>query len=166
MLLISIFFYVRQPAADVDSILSFLGYLCMIFNIATVAAPLIALVNKFHVSQAFWSVLWFLSIFCFLYGSRSALLEVSNKVLEEFLNVVCTLQNLYQPISTFLQEEVIRSRSTENLPLPLCIANLIVTTEWLLYGVVVNDFFIKVCVLFYTSRFILCFLCSLSIVMF
>uniref|UniRef100_A0A914RD89 Sugar transporter SWEET1 n=1 Tax=Parascaris equorum TaxID=6256 RepID=A0A914RD89_PAREQ len=42
-----------------------------------------------------------------------------------------------------LYGEVIRSKTTKNLPLPLCIATLLVTSEWLLYGFLVEDIFIK-----------------------
>uniref|UniRef100_A0A9J2Q7Y1 Sugar transporter SWEET1 n=1 Tax=Ascaris lumbricoides TaxID=6252 RepID=A0A9J2Q7Y1_ASCLU len=75
--------YVEYSQHAKEIILDHLGYICVAFNVATVAAPLLAL------------------------------------------------------------GEVIRSKSTENLPLPLCLANLLVTSEWLLYGFLVEDFFIK-----------------------
>ncbi|KHN74721.1 Sugar transporter SWEET1 [Toxocara canis] len=75
--------YVRHSNDALEVVLNRLGFVCLAFNIATVAAPLLAL------------------------------------------------------------GEVIRSRSTENLPLPLCFANFLVTSEWLLYGFLINDFFIK-----------------------
>ena len=34
---------------------------------------------------------------------------------------------------------VIRKRSTQTLPLPLCIANFMVSTEWFIYGLLVRD---------------------------
>ncbi|VDK28706.1 unnamed protein product [Anisakis simplex] len=78
--------YVRYSSDSTEVILDHLGLVCAAFNVATVAAPLMAL------------------------------------------------------------GEVIRMRSTENLPLPLCFANLLVTSEWLWYGILVDDFYIKVCV--------------------
>uniref|UniRef100_A0A915AXI5 Sugar transporter SWEET n=1 Tax=Parascaris univalens TaxID=6257 RepID=A0A915AXI5_PARUN len=75
--------YVKCSQYAKEIILDHLGYICVVFNVATVAAPLLAL------------------------------------------------------------GEVIRSKTTKNLPLPLCIATLLVTSEWLLYGFLVEDFFIK-----------------------
>ncbi|VDK67851.1 unnamed protein product [Litomosoides sigmodontis] len=40
--------------------------------------------------------------------------------------------------------EVFRTRCTETMPLPLCCLTLLVTTEWLLYGILIDDVYIKV----------------------
>uniref|UniRef100_A0A914DCD2 Sugar transporter SWEET1 n=1 Tax=Acrobeloides nanus TaxID=290746 RepID=A0A914DCD2_9BILA len=37
---------------------------------------------------------------------------------------------------------VIRRRATSTLPLPLCIANFLVSGEWFLYGILVWDFYL------------------------
>ncbi|GMR44966.1 hypothetical protein PMAYCL1PPCAC_15161 [Pristionchus mayeri] len=37
---------------------------------------------------------------------------------------------------------VIRRRATSTLPLPLCIANFLVSSEWFLYGILVKDFYL------------------------
>lgn len=37
---------------------------------------------------------------------------------------------------------VIRKRSTQTLPLPLCIANFMVSSEWFIYGLLVKDFYL------------------------
>lgn len=39
---------------------------------------------------------------------------------------------------------VIRRRATSTLPLPLCIANFMVSSEWFLYGLLVKDFYLIV----------------------
>lgn len=61
-----------------------------------------------------------------------------------FLGILCMTFNIATvaaPLAAL--HEVIKNRSTEYLPLPLCIANLLVTSEWLLYGILVDDFYIK-----------------------
>ncbi|MCP9265648.1 Sugar transporter SWEET [Dirofilaria immitis] len=37
---------------------------------------------------------------------------------------------------------VLRQRSCETLPLPMCIANLLVSSQWALYGILVSDIYI------------------------
>ena len=37
---------------------------------------------------------------------------------------------------------VIRRRATSTLPLPLCVANFLVSSEWFLYGILVKDFYL------------------------
>ncbi|VDK88020.1 unnamed protein product [Onchocerca ochengi] len=39
---------------------------------------------------------------------------------------------------------VLRQRNCETLPLPLCIANLLVSSQWALYGVLISDIYIIV----------------------
>ncbi|CAG9534329.1 unnamed protein product [Cercopithifilaria johnstoni] len=40
--------------------------------------------------------------------------------------------------------EVFRTRCTETMPLPLCCLTLLVTAEWLLYGILIDDIYIQV----------------------
>lgn len=42
------------------------------------------------------------------------------------------------------QKVVIRRRATSTLPLPLCIANFMVSTEWFIYGLLKWDFYLIV----------------------
>lgn len=61
------------------------------------------------------------------------------------LGMVCTLWtvvNYGSPLATLA--EVVRSRSTESLAFPLCAANLVVGTEWFIYGLMLQDMFIQV----------------------
>lgn len=39
---------------------------------------------------------------------------------------------------------VLRQRTCETLPLPMCVANLLVSSQWALYGVLVSDIYIIV----------------------
>lgn len=54
-----------------------------------------------------------------------------------FLNVA----NFSAPLAGL--KDVIRLASTENLPFPLCLANLLVSIQWLLYGYLVEDFYLE-----------------------
>ena len=40
--------------------------------------------------------------------------------------------------------DVVRTKSTENLAFPLCLANFVCALEWFAYGYVKGDYFIKV----------------------
>ncbi|VIO91868.1 Uncharacterized protein BM_BM6446 [Brugia malayi] len=42
------------------------------------------------------------------------------------------------------KHEVFRTRCTETMPLPLCCLTFLVTTEWLLYGILIDDIYIKI----------------------
>ena len=46
------------------------------------------------------------------------------------------------PLASLAQ--VIRSRSTEVLPFPLILANFVVTSQWWLYGIILDDNFVLV----------------------
>lgn len=64
------------------------------------------------------------------------------------------LQKLECPIkflNNFLEKTVIRRRATSTLPLPLCIANFLVSSEWFLYGILVKDFYLIVSTRLYST---------------
>lgn len=42
------------------------------------------------------------------------------------------------------QGQVIRTKSTESMPFMLCVTNMAVSVQWLLYGILVDDFYMKV----------------------
>jgi|UniRef100_A0AC35G5G2 solute carrier family 50 protein (sugar transporter) len=71
----------------------------------------------------------------------------SDRALEEKQNVlgtICMVLNIAaigSPLADIGQ--VIRNKSTESLPFALCVANMIVSVQWLLYGILVDDFYIK-----------------------
>uniref|UniRef100_A0A914KHD9 Sugar transporter SWEET1 n=1 Tax=Meloidogyne incognita TaxID=6306 RepID=A0A914KHD9_MELIC len=59
------------------------------------------------------------------------------------LGIICTTLNTMDfaaPLSGL--RVVIRRRATSTLPLPLCIANFMVSTEWFIYGLLVWDFYL------------------------
>ncbi|KAF7636850.1 hypothetical protein Mgra_00003794 [Meloidogyne graminicola] len=59
------------------------------------------------------------------------------------LGIICTTLNTMDfaaPLSGL--RVVIRRRATSTLPLPLCIANFLVSTEWFIYGLLVWDFYL------------------------
>ncbi|KAL3103135.1 hypothetical protein niasHS_002321 [Heterodera schachtii] len=64
---------------------------------------------------------------------------------ENFLGIVCMFLNIATIASPLLDVgQVLRTKSTESLPFLLCLANLAVCVQWLLYGVLVDDFYMKV----------------------
>jgi solute carrier family 50 protein (sugar transporter) len=59
------------------------------------------------------------------------------------LGVVCLTLNIADfgaPLAGL--KVVLRRRATSTLPLPLCIANALVSTEWFVYGLLKNDFYL------------------------
>ncbi|KRY76413.1 Sugar transporter SWEET1 [Trichinella pseudospiralis] len=56
--------------------------------------------------------------------------------------LVLNVLNFASPLAVL--KEVIKSKSCESLPLPLCAANLIVAAQWFLYGLLVSDPYIKI----------------------
>lgn len=59
------------------------------------------------------------------------------------LGIVCLILNVSDfaaPLAGI--KVVIRRRATSTLPLPLCIANFMVSSEWFLYGLLVKDFYL------------------------
>uniref|UniRef100_A0A914YTY4 Sugar transporter SWEET n=1 Tax=Panagrolaimus superbus TaxID=310955 RepID=A0A914YTY4_9BILA len=71
----------------------------------------------------------------------------SERSLEEKQNVlgtICMVLNIAtigSPLADIGQ--VISTKSTESLPFALCVANMVVSVQWLLYGFLINDFYIK-----------------------
>ncbi|PIO66917.1 mtN3/saliva family protein, partial [Teladorsagia circumcincta] len=63
----------------------------------------------------------------------------------ESLGVICVVLNIASIGAPLFQiGEVIRTKNSESLPLPLCLACFAVSLQWLLYGVLVKDFVIQV----------------------
>ncbi|VDM60929.1 unnamed protein product [Angiostrongylus costaricensis] len=61
------------------------------------------------------------------------------------LGVICIILNIASIGAPLFQiGEVIRTKNSETLPLPLCLACFAVSLQWLLYGILVNDFVIQV----------------------
>ncbi|KAI1724820.1 sugar efflux transporter for intercellular exchange domain-containing protein [Ditylenchus destructor] len=64
---------------------------------------------------------------------------------EGILGVICMLLNIASIGSPLLDVgQVIRTKSTESLPFMLCAGNMAVSIQWLLYGILVDDFYMKV----------------------
>jgi len=64
---------------------------------------------------------------------------------ENFMGLICMILNVLS-ISAPLMDigQVIRTKSTESLPFMLCSGNLCVSLQWVLYGVMIDDFYMKV----------------------
>ncbi|EPB75210.1 mtN3/saliva family protein [Ancylostoma ceylanicum] len=63
----------------------------------------------------------------------------------EPLGVICVLLNIASIGAPLIQiGEVIRTKNSESMPLPLCLACFAVSLQWLCYGILVKDFFIQV----------------------
>lgn len=64
---------------------------------------------------------------------------------ENILGVICMFLNIATIASPLVDvRQVIRTRSTESMPLMLCFANMAVSAQWLLYGILMDDFYMKV----------------------
>jgi len=61
------------------------------------------------------------------------------------LGLICMVLNVAS-ISAPLMDvsQVMRTQSTESLPFLLCLGNMICSLQWLIYGILVDDFYIKV----------------------
>jgi len=60
------------------------------------------------------------------------------------LGMMCMILNIITfaaPLAGL--RDVIKDQSCESLPLPLCVANLLVSAQWFLYGILVSDPYIK-----------------------
>uniref|UniRef100_A0A0R3RQ23 Sugar transporter SWEET n=1 Tax=Elaeophora elaphi TaxID=1147741 RepID=A0A0R3RQ23_9BILA len=67
------------------------------------------------------------------------------EVIRSHLGMCCVIFNILTvaaPLEAL--REVLRTRCTETMPLPLCCLTLLVTTEWLLYGFLIDDIYMKV----------------------
>ncbi|KAL7069717.1 hypothetical protein ACQ4LE_010766 [Meloidogyne hapla] len=72
-------------------------------------------------------------------------LSLSLNQKENFLGVICMLLNIATIASPLADiGQIIRSKSTESLPFMLCLANMTVCLQWLLYGFLVDDLYMKV----------------------
>uniref|UniRef100_A0A0N5AFT7 Sugar transporter SWEET n=1 Tax=Syphacia muris TaxID=451379 RepID=A0A0N5AFT7_9BILA len=70
---------------------------------------------------------------------------MDTKTILQCLGIMCMVFNIGTISAPLISlNEVIRSRSTESLPLPLCIANFLVTLQWLVYGILASDVFILI----------------------
>jgi solute carrier family 50 protein (sugar transporter) len=75
----------------------------------------------------------------FVYG------DTSQEGKENILGIICMVLNILTIGSPLFDiGQVIRSKSTESLPFMLCVGNMVVSVQWLLYGVLVDDFYMKV----------------------
>ncbi|KAK6101934.1 Sugar efflux transporter for intercellular exchange family protein [Brugia pahangi] len=67
------------------------------------------------------------------------------EVIHSRLGLCCVILNILTvaaPLEAL--HEVFRTRCTETMPLPLCCLTFLVTTEWLLYGILIDDIYIKI----------------------
>nr|CDJ91978.1 MtN3 saliva-related transmembrane protein domain containing protein [Haemonchus contortus] len=63
----------------------------------------------------------------------------------ETLGAICVILNIASIGAPLFQiGEVIRTKNSESLPLPLCLACFAVSLQWLLYGLLVHDIVIQV----------------------
>ncbi|VDO81157.1 unnamed protein product [Haemonchus placei] len=63
----------------------------------------------------------------------------------ETLGAICIILNIASIGAPLFQiREVIRTKNSESLPLPLCLACFAVSLQWLLYGLLVHDIVIQV----------------------
>ncbi|CAD6195945.1 unnamed protein product [Caenorhabditis auriculariae] len=82
-------------------------------------------------------------IFSMLYYVN--LLGLSRSVVESHLGIVCIVLNIATIGAPMFEiGEVIRSKSSESLPLPLCVVSFVQTVLWLTYGIIVEDMVIQV----------------------
>ncbi|EFO19873.1 MtN3/saliva family protein [Loa loa] len=67
------------------------------------------------------------------------------EVIHSRLGMCCVIFNVLTAAAPLeALREVLRTRCTETMPLPLCCLTLLVTAEWLLYGILIDDIYIKV----------------------
>ncbi|CAJ0597412.1 unnamed protein product [Cylicocyclus nassatus] len=63
----------------------------------------------------------------------------------EWLGMICVVMNIASIGSPLFQiGQVIRTKNSESMPLPLCLACFAVSLQWLCYGILVKDFYIQV----------------------
>jgi len=61
------------------------------------------------------------------------------------LGMICMVLNIATIAAPLMDVgQVIRTRSTESLPFLLCMANMAVSVQWLLYGFLTDDFYMKI----------------------
>ena len=64
---------------------------------------------------------------------------------ENILGIICMFLNI-ATIGSPLADvgTVIRNKSTESLPFSLCVMNMGVSVQWFVYGILTDDFYMKV----------------------
>ncbi|KAK0420909.1 hypothetical protein QR680_014958 [Steinernema hermaphroditum] len=89
-------------------------------------------------------LLFELVLFLVMYGyTTSDRYELNDRI--DHLGFVCMLMNIASLGAPLLAlGGVIRNKSSESLPFPLCVGNMVVSSQWLLYGVLVDDVYIKI----------------------
>ncbi|CAD5222097.1 unnamed protein product [Bursaphelenchus xylophilus] len=71
--------------------------------------------------------------------------DVAAETKENFLGIICMMLNIATIGAPLLDVgQVIRNKSTESLPFMLCAGNMIVSIQWLIYGILTDDFYMKV----------------------
>jgi len=113
------------------------GAILTVLMLMLLASPLLSLVLKTfwtpnYIEQTFLIIL--LAVFFNL--SRFC-------IVRKYINLYSTF-NLCLIINHFFQGEIIRTKSTATLPFPIILSGFIVTFEWLLYGIIINNIFIQV----------------------
>ncbi|MFH4979317.1 hypothetical protein AB6A40_006026 [Gnathostoma spinigerum] len=89
--------------------------------------------------QIFIELLFLSTVYSYVYMSTDPFGTVLRRL--GFCCMILNMATVGSPLVAL--RDAIRIRSTANLPLPLSLANLVVSFEWLLYGLLVDDFFIK-----------------------
>ncbi|KAM3723778.1 Sugar transporter SWEET1 [Dirofilaria immitis] len=88
----------------------------------------------------FLEVIFLMSAHYYIHYSGSPM-----EVIRSRLGMCCVIFNVLTvaaPLEAL--REVFRTRCTETMPLPLCCLTVLVTAEWLLYGILIDDIYIKV----------------------
>uniref|UniRef100_A0AC34G818 Sugar transporter SWEET1 n=1 Tax=Panagrolaimus sp. ES5 TaxID=591445 RepID=A0AC34G818_9BILA len=73
-------------------------------------------------------------VYLFYYYIHTRVKRRVNKYIAAVIVIIC---------ATIWYGQVISTKSTESLPFALCVANMVVSVQWLLYGFLINDFYIK-----------------------
>ena len=120
-LLFPILIYVKFYALDQEIAMFNLGLMCASSGIVLYASPLASLVGTTRQSRLLLGSIW----------SRPEMIQYD---IFAFWLIVLLFQG-----------EIIRTKSTECLVFPMCFANFIVATQWLLYGYLIHDLFVQVC---------------------
>ncbi|PAV63535.1 hypothetical protein WR25_07692 [Diploscapter pachys] len=98
----------------------------------------------FAIENYYLNRIIFLELICgafAIYGVNHMELEDGGK---SWLGTVCILLNIATIGAPLFQiGEVFRTKSSESLPLPLCLASFAVSVQWLAYGIIVEDFVIQ-----------------------
>lgn len=96
-----------------------------------------------HYTKPKGSYLFQMTIVCAVISGMLILVEIYQFASLDPLGFVCMTFNIINfgaPLAGI--RVVLRKRSVETLPLPLCVANLLVSSQWCLYGILVKDIYI------------------------